>query len=86
MNVPFVYQFGEEGLTVTAVKSYDPNLDLVSYTWLENAKIIATGESLGVNMAPGTHGVTLVVRDNAGGEVRDTVTRRSWGRRYRTTK
>jgi FG-GAP-like repeat len=74
MTVPFTSQFQEDGLTVTATKSYDPNLDPLSFTWLENEQVIATGDTLYVNMPAGTHTVTLVVRDNAGAEVRDTAT------------
>ena len=72
MTVPFIAQFDEEGLTVSATKSYDPNLDPLSYVWYEGEKVIATGANLYVSMPPGTHVVTLVVRDNAGAEARQT--------------
>jgi hypothetical protein len=74
ITIPFVAQFDEEGYTVTATKSYDPNLDPLSYMWLENENVIATGETLYLHMPSGTHAVTLVVRDNAGAEIREAVT------------
>jgi hypothetical protein len=74
MTIPFVAQFGEEGFTVMANKSYDPNVDLLSYTWFANDKVIATGQWLYLNLPSGTHEVMLVVRDNAGGESRQTAT------------
>jgi len=74
MTLAFVSQFGEEGPTIVANKSYDPNLDLLSYSWLEGERVIGSGTTLWLNMAPGTHVVTLVVRDNAGAESRDTAT------------
>jgi hypothetical protein len=72
MDVPFVAQFDEEGLTLIAGKSYDPNLDPLSYTWLENERVVGTGNTFYLNVPSGTHVFTLVVRDNAGAESRVT--------------
>jgi hypothetical protein len=55
-------------------KSYDPNLDLLSYLWLDNDKAIGNASILSATLAAGTHRITLVVRDNAGAESRDTST------------
>jgi len=74
ITLPFVSQFDEEGLTLSANKSYDPNLDLLSYSWLEGEQVIGSGATLWLNLPPGTHVVTLVVRDNAGAASRDTST------------
>ncbi|MCU1382702.1 MAG: hypothetical protein JWL71_1399, partial [Acidobacteria bacterium] len=74
ITLPFVSQFGEEGPTIDGTKSYDPNLDLLAYSWRENGREIATGTTLFLNLAPGTHVVTLIVRDNAGAESHDTAT------------
>lgn len=73
-TIAFVSQFDEEGFSLAANKSYDPDLDLISYTWFENDRAIGNGSALYANFAPGTHRITLVVRDNAGAESRDTAT------------
>jgi hypothetical protein len=74
LTLNFADQFGEDGFTVQANKSYDPDLDPLSYMWLDNDRTIGNRSALYVNMAPGTHTITLVVRDNAGAESRDTAT------------
>jgi len=74
LTVPFVTQFDEEGLTLMGNRSYDPNLDLMSYTWLDGDTAIGNDAVLSTTLAPGTHHLTLIVRDNAGGEGRDSAT------------
>jgi hypothetical protein len=74
LTVPFVSQFGEDGFSLQANRSYDPNLDVLSYTWLDGDRAVGNSRTLGVSLPPGTHHLTLVVRDNAGGESRDTAT------------
>ena len=74
LSIPFVAQFDEVGFSIEGTKSYDPNSDTLSYTWFENERAIGNGWTLWANFAPGTHVVTLVVRDNAGAESRDTAT------------
>jgi hypothetical protein len=75
MTMNFAGQFGEdEGFTLQANKSYDPDLDPLSYTWFENGQAIGNSSALYVILASGTHHLTLVVRDNAGGESQDTAT------------
>jgi hypothetical protein len=74
LTLNFVDEFGEDGFSLQASKSYDPNLDPLSYTWFENDRAIGNGPWLYINLAPGTHHLTLAVRDNAGGESRDTAT------------
>jgi FG-GAP-like repeat/PKD domain len=73
-TISFVSQFDEEGFTVQGNKSYDPNLDLISYTWVDGDTAIGNGVVLSATLAPGTHHLTLIVRDNAGGESRNTAT------------
>jgi hypothetical protein len=73
-TVSFVSQFDEEGFTLMANKSYDPDIDPISYTWLENDRVLGLHNVLDVDLAAGTHVITLVVRDNSGAESRDTAT------------
>jgi hypothetical protein len=74
MTLPFTAQFEEEGFTLMANKSFDPDIDPISITWLEQDRVLGTHTVLDVDLAPGTHVITLVVRDNAGAESRDTAT------------
>ena len=58
-TLPFISQFTDEGFSLMANKSYDPNIDLLSYSWLDGERVIGSGTSLWLNLAPGTHVVTL---------------------------
>ena len=68
-------QFGDEECGGRG-PSYDPNLDQLTFEWLDaNGRIADTGEVLcpGI-LSPGVHTFTLVVRDGRGGESSDSVT------------
>lgn len=56
--------------------SFDPNLDPLTFEWLDqNGRIVTTEETMcpGI-LSPGTHTYTLVVRDGHGGESSDSRT------------
>ena len=55
--------------------SYDPNLDTLTYEWLDaNGRIVRTQPTMCLpRLNPGTHTFTLVVRDPFGGESRDSM-------------
>ena len=74
MTLPFVAQFDEESFTLMANKSFDPDIDPISITWFEKDRVLGNSAVLDVALAPGTHVITLVVRDTAGAESRDTAT------------
>jgi hypothetical protein len=55
--------------------SFDPNLDRLTFEWLDqNGRIVDTGEVLCTTLPGGTHTLTLVVRDGHGGESTDSKT------------
>jgi hypothetical protein len=74
MTLPFAAQFDEESFTLMANKSFDPDIDPISITWFEKDRVLGNSAVLDVALAPGTHVITLVVRDTAGAESRDTAT------------
>lgn len=55
---------GVEKVTLTGSESYDPDGTIVSYQWLEDGAQIATGETATVNLAVGSHTITLRVTDD----------------------
>ncbi len=55
---------GAEKVTLTGSGSYDPDGTIVSYQWLEYGAQVATGETATVNLAVGSHTVTLRVTDD----------------------
>jgi len=73
-EVPFISQFGDRAAAADAMRTYDPNLDPLLFTWMEGDKVVGTGEDFFPNLPPGRHIITLIVRDNAGAEARDAVT------------
>ena len=53
-------------ISLTALRSYDPNLDPLTYQWLDAAGVVrSTAVTLDIKgYAPGTYTFTLVVRDD----------------------
>jgi hypothetical protein len=76
ITVPYDAQFQTPGVSVTAVRSYDPNLDPITYQWLDaSGAVRSTSSTFDITgFAPGTYVFTLVVRDDKGAEGRDAVT------------
>lgn len=62
-----------ETVTLDGTDSSDSDGTIVSYVWSEDAMEIATGETASVDLAVGTHTVTLVVTDSDGGTSSDDV-------------
>jgi hypothetical protein len=76
ITIPYQAQSGAPGVSVSGERSYDPNLDPLTYQWID-----ASGTQLGTSVtfditgfSPGIHVLTLIVRDDRGGEARDSVT------------
>jgi hypothetical protein len=68
-------QFGDDDDCSGGGPSYDPNLDPLTFEWLDSGRIISTHAYLCRPMlGSGTHTVTLIVRDGHGGESSDTIT------------
>jgi hypothetical protein len=76
LTVTYSDQFIEDELELTPTRSYDPNLDPVTYRWLDGSGTeVASGGRLPICCrAIGTYKFTLVVRDDRGAEARSTVT------------
>ncbi len=64
---------GSETVTLNGSASSDPDGTISSYVWKEGATQIATGATPSVNLAVGTHTITLTVTDNGGATATDTV-------------
>jgi hypothetical protein len=63
-------------VSLSARRSYDPNLDSLTYQWLDSSGV-ERGTAVTFNItgfAPGTYTFTLVVRDDQGLAARDAVT------------
>lgn len=64
---------GEEAVTLDGSQSYDPDGTIASYQWFEGTALIASGAMPTVQLAPGTHALTLQVTDNGGATHSDGV-------------
>jgi hypothetical protein len=67
---------GSEVVTLNGSASSDPDGTISNYRWAEGAATLATGSSptANVNLAVGTHLITLTVTDNLAAVASDTVT------------
>ena len=65
---------GSESVALNGSLSSDADGMIASYSWSENGSKIAPGVISSVNLAVGTHVITLTVTDNRGGTATDTVT------------
>jgi subtilisin family serine protease len=61
-----------EKVTLDGSGSNDPDGSIVSYQWFENGQLIAEGVSETVDLAGGSHTITLEVTDDAGESTVDT--------------
>ncbi len=64
---------GSETATLDGSGSFDSDGSIVSYKWEEEGNQIATGVSPSVNLAVGTHTLTLIVTDDEGATGNDDV-------------
>ncbi len=64
---------GSESITLDGSASSDPDNDIASYEWFEGQQSLGTGVTLEVDLAVGTHSLTLVVTDSVGNTDQDTV-------------
>ena len=64
---------GEEVVILDGSSSYDPDGTIVSYTWLENNLVIATGMTTTTSLPLGSHTILLAALDNDGGIGYDTI-------------
>jgi hypothetical protein len=76
VTVTYSDQFIEDELELTPTRSYDPNLDPVTYRWLDasGTEVVSGGRLPICCRAIGTYHFTLVVRDDHGAESRSTAT------------
>ncbi|MBN2584040.1 MAG: PKD domain-containing protein [Planctomycetes bacterium] len=64
---------GLQSVTLDGSDSSDSDGTIVSYVWTEGETELATGQTAGVDLAPGEHTITLTVTDNGGATDSDTV-------------
>ena len=64
---------GSESVTLDGSGSTDPGGSIVSYEWSEGGSQIATGVNPSVDLAAGSHTITLTVTDDGGATGTDTV-------------
>ncbi|MGD9171977.1 MAG: PKD domain-containing protein, partial [Candidatus Thiodiazotropha sp.] len=57
---------GLENVTLDGSSSQDPGGNIVTYEWFESGTLIATGATPAIDLALGTHYITLRVTDNDG--------------------
>ena len=70
----YAYQFDAEEFYLDATGSSDPDMHRLTYEWRENGKVLGYGRNLWPGyLMPGTHTYELTVRDERGGEAKDTV-------------
>ncbi|HEU5193710.1 MAG TPA: CARDB domain-containing protein, partial [Methylomirabilota bacterium] len=61
-------------VTLNGALSFDPDGTIVSYQWLENGALIATGQTATVSLPLGVHTITLRVTDDDQASADDDVT------------
>lgn len=54
-------------VSFSANSSFDPDGDGLAFNWTENGLVLATRPGFTMRFSPGTHNITLVVQDGAGG-------------------
>ncbi len=64
---------GSATVTLNGTGSSDPDGDALTYVWTEDGAQIVTGDSPSVDLAMGTHTITLTVSDPYGATATDTV-------------
>ncbi|MAU09760.1 MAG: hypothetical protein CL607_08065 [Anaerolineaceae bacterium] len=64
---------GSELVTLDGTSSSDSDGTIASYSWIESAVEIGTGATPSVDLAVGTHNITLMVTDDDGATAFDTV-------------
>lgn len=64
---------GSQTITLDGSGSYDFGGEIPTYVWKEGNIVIATGVNPSVNLAVGTHTITLTVTDSDGNTVTDVV-------------
>ena len=72
-TVPDSDDSGSESVTLDGSGSSDPDGSISSYEWSEDGTQIATGATPTVNLATGSHTITLKVTDNEGATDSDDV-------------
>jgi len=71
----YAYQFDAEEFSLDASLSSDSDMHRLTYEWRENGKVLGYGVNFWPGpLLPGVHTYELTVRDERGGEARDTVT------------
>ena len=76
LTFPYTAEFDEDELGLFAGSTYDPNLDPITYEWVDDhGSVIGSDVRLPLyGRAPGTYSITLIARDDHGGESKKTVT------------
>jgi hypothetical protein len=70
----YAYQFDAEEFYLDAGNSTDPDMHRLTFEWRENGKLLGYGRNFWPGrLIPGTHTYELTVRDERGGEAKDTV-------------
>ncbi len=82
-NKPPVAKAGEditvkygEAVVLSALDSYDPDGEIISYTWLEGEKVLSYNPAFSINsseLGVGVHVIILKVRDDKGATSMDSV-------------
>ncbi len=68
------YQFDAEEFYLDGGNSSDADMHRLTYEWRENGRLVGYGRNLWPGrLMPGTHTYELTVRDERGGEAKDTV-------------
>ena len=70
----YAYQFDAEEFYLDASLSADPDMHRLTYEWRENGRLLGYGVNFWPGrLMPGVHTYELTVRDERGGEAKDTV-------------